>query len=292
MAKRLISAAIGVIIGVTILWLDMKELFLIAVAIVSVACVYEILVATKYIVSRSVTIFSLSFSCIVPFVLSYDTQLINIIDNTRYVAFAFIIGLFVIMLFRHTKIKFAQVAIVAFVSLCIPISMTCLIFMYDLVNKYDYNSSHRIFCLVYTLTITWMSDTGAFFIGTFLGKHKMAPNISPKKSWEGFAGGLVTALLFGFFLGKGYEWWTVLFSGELTFEVDVWFLALLAIPCAILGVLGDFSASLLKRECAVKDFGSIMPGHGGFLDRFDSVLFVLPFVYLVFDYYFPVKDIV
>jgi len=156
---------------------------------------------------------------------------------------------------------------------------------------YDSFTAHRTFALVYALTIAWISDSGAFFAGTFFGKHKMAPEISPKKTWEGFAGGIVTAVLFGFLLGKGYEWVTVLFIGELTFSVNVWFLAVLAIPCAVLGVLGDFSASILKRECAVKDFGSIMPGHGGVLDRFDSVLFVMPFVYLVFMRYFPVSPL-
>ncbi|MCL1866921.1 MAG: phosphatidate cytidylyltransferase, partial [Oscillospiraceae bacterium] len=285
MARRLITAGIAAAIGIAILAIDMKEIFSLAITAVSVAIVYEILVATKYINNRAVAIVSLLFVAVVTLVLSYDTKFFN----TRYIAFAFIIGLFVIMLFSHKKVRFAEVALVSFVSLCVPISMSCIVFIYDSFPE------HRTFALVYAMTITWISDSGAFFAGTFLGKHKMAPNISPKKTWEGFAGGILTAVLFGYLLGQGYEWVTVLFGKELTFNVEVLYLSILAVPCAVLGVLGDFSASILKRECAVKDFGSIMPGHGGILDRFDSLLFALPFVYLVFIYdggrFFPVKDI-
>ena len=281
MAKRLLTALAGVIIGILILWQDRKELFLIAVSFISVVCVYEILVATKYIKTRSVAVVSLFFVFAVPFILNYDIQFIK----TRYISFIFIIGLFIVMLFNHKKVKFAQVALVAFVSLCIPFSMSCLVFMFD-----NLDVGHRTFAIVYALTITWISDSGAFFVGTFFGKHKMAPQISPKKSWEGFVGGMVSAVLFGFLLGKGYEWSTVIFKGELSFKVDVLFLSILAVPCAVLGVLGDFSASILKRECSVKDFGNIMPGHGGFLDRFDSVLFAIPFVYLIFDRYPPIAS--
>jgi phosphatidate cytidylyltransferase len=283
MARRLISAAVATAIGITILAVDRKEVFLAAIVFISAAIVYEILVATKYINNRWVAAVSLLFSAVVPVVLSYDINFIN----TRYVSFALIIGLFVVMLFSHGKVKFAEVALVTFVTICVPFSMSCIIFLFDAFPV------HRTFVLVYALTITWISDSGAFFTGTFLGKHKMAPNISPKKTWEGFAGGILTAALFGFLLGKGYE--IILNAFEMTYKIDMLFLAILAVPCSILGVLGDFSASILKRECAVKDFGNIMPGHGGVLDRFDSVLFVIPFVYLVFIFdemrHFPILSL-
>jgi len=282
MARRLISAGIATVIGITILWLDRKELFLISVAVLSAAAVYEILVATKYIKNTSVAVASLLFVAAVPFILNYDIRFIDI----RYISFGFIIGLFIIMLFNHNRVKFAQVALVTFVSLCIPFSLSCIVFMYD-----SFVEGHRTFALVYVLTITWISDSGAYFAGTFFGKHKMAPVVSPKKTWEGLAGGLFSAGLFGFLLGKGYELTTLFFVGELTFKVDVPFLILLAFPCTMLGLLGDLSASILKRECSVKDFGSIMPGHGGVLDRFDSILFVVPFVYLVFNLYFPIASL-
>jgi len=281
MARRLISASLAIPIGIFILWLDRKEMYLIAIAVISAMAVYEILVATKYINHRLLAVSSLLFVISIPFILNYDVGFLN----TRYISFGFIIGLFVLMLFSHARIKFAEVALVSMVSLLIPFSMSCIGFMYDQFP------SHRTFTLVYVLTVTWIADSGAFFAGTFLGKHKMAPEISPKKTWEGFIGGIITAIIFGLLLGKGYELIMTAVEGELTFKVDLLFLALFAIPCTFLGVLGDFTASLLKRECAVKDFGNIMPGHGGVMDRFDSILFVLPFAYLIFLQYFPVVDL-
>jgi len=288
MAVKVISAFVAMAVGIAILAIDRKEVILIAVALFSAAIVYEILIVTKYINSRAVVVASMFFVLSLPFVLSYDIQFIN----TRYVSFGFVILLFIIMLFNHQKVKFAQVALVTFVSLCVPFSLSCIGFMYEYVRTFDDVSTyHRIFALVYPLTIAWINDSAAYFAGTLFGKHKMAPIISPKKTWQGFAGGILCAALFGVLLGKGYEWVTVILTGELNFKVDVVFLAILAVPCAALGVLGDLSASILKRECAVKDFGKIMPGHGGVLDRFDGVLFVMPFVYLVFLLYFPISSL-
>ncbi|MDR0223200.1 MAG: phosphatidate cytidylyltransferase [Oscillospiraceae bacterium] len=285
MARRIISALIAVPVGILVLWIDNKELVITACAVLAVAAVYEILLATKYLQNRFLSVFSFIFVFSAPFILNYGFL------NTRYISFAFIVGLFVIMLFNHKKVKLAEVALVAFVSICIPFSLASLGFFYNAdPEHFGAFSAHRTFCVVYALTITWISDAGAYFTGTLLGKHKMAPDISPKKTWEGFFGGIITAAVFGVLLGKGYELWEFVFTGGNTFSTDVIFLSALAVCCSLLGVLGDLSASLIKRECSVKDFGNIMPGHGGVLDRFDSVLFVAPLVYLVFLWYFPVID--
>jgi phosphatidate cytidylyltransferase len=280
MVKKTLSGVVAVAIGLLFLWLDRKEAFVIGVAFVSVAAVYEILVATKYIKNIPSAIVSLLFVAAVPFLLNYDIQ------HMQYVAFVFIIGLFMVMLFSHRKVKFAQLSLVTFVSLCIPFSLSCLVFIYDLIP-----GEHRTFIMLYVCVVTWVSDSGAYFAGTLFGKHKMAPGISPKKTWEGFAGGLLISAGFGATLGLGYMWVYNAFWAEVTIiQVNVLFMALMAVPCAVLGVVGDLSASILKRECSVKDFGKIMPGHGGFLDRFDSVLFSAPFAYLVFLQYFPISD--
>ena len=121
--------------------------------------------------------------------------------------------------------------------------------------------------------LVWANDTFAYFAGSLLGKHKIAPEISPKKSWEGVAGGLVFALvtayvLSGFYFSLNPVQWMVVASLVVVF-----------------GTLGDFFESWLKRQAGVKDSGSLMPGHGGFLDRFDALIFCLPFVtiYLMFS---------
>ncbi|MCL1831812.1 MAG: phosphatidate cytidylyltransferase [Oscillospiraceae bacterium] len=286
MLKKVLSGVVGVAVGLLFLWIDRKEAFVIGVALISVGAVYEILVATKYIKNIALAAVSLAFVAAVPFVLNYD------INHMRYIAFAFIIGLFTVMLFNHQKIKYAQLSLVAVVSLCIPFSLSCLAFIYTTLPE-----QHRLFIVLYTCVVTWVSDSGAYFAGTLFGKgkRKMAPVISPNKTWVGFAGGLVVAAVFGAGLGFGYEYLynhyimdnSASVMGEI--KVNVWFLSAMAVPCAILGVLGDLSASILKRECAVKDFGKIMPGHGGFVDRFDSVLFSAPFAYLVFLQYVPIR---
>ena len=121
------------------------------------------------------------------------------------------------------------------------------------------------------MVIAWMSDTGAYFVGTFLGKHKMAPVISPKKSWEGFFGGWIISIGLTVLYG-------VICNAILGEVFELWMLAILAAVLAPLSVVGDLLASWLKRRTGIKDYGNIMPGHGGVMDRFDSVVFIAPMV--------------
>lgn len=123
--------------------------------------------------------------------------------------------------------------------------------------------------VIAALVITWANDTCAYFAGRFLGKHKMAPTVSPNKTWEGFAGGLVGSVA-GMFVARA-----IAFPG-LT-AVDCWALGLAG---GVLGPLGDLCESKLKRGYQIKDSGRIIPGHGGLLDRVDALLFNAPAVYL------------
>lgn len=123
--------------------------------------------------------------------------------------------------------------------------------------------------------IIWLSDTGAYFAGSLWGKHKLYPSISPKKSVEGLLGGLVLATLCGGLVTLGKAG-TYFFHGRLS----VWEGLLLGLFVAAAGVLGDLFESLLKRNANVKDSGRLIPGHGGYLDRFDSLLFALPAGYI------------
>lgn len=117
--------------------------------------------------------------------------------------------------------------------------------------------------------LIWSSDTFAYLTGKFFGKHKMAPKISPKKTWEGFAGGVILTLILGFFIEKYFpdlrgNWMVVGFL------------------VSVFAPIGDLVESQLKRSFAVKDSGNIIPGHGGILDRLDSFLICVPIVYLYF----------
>ena len=113
----------------------------------------------------------------------------------------------------------------------------------------------------------WLNDTGAYCIGSLLGKHRLFERISPKKTWEGFAGGFTFSLISG--LAAGY-----LLGGNL------WIWGGMAVVASVTGVMGDFTESMFKRSVGVKDSGAMMPGHGGWLDRFDSMLMSAPYVFV------------
>lgn len=132
---------------------------------------------------------------------------------------------------------------------------------------------------------SWITDVFAYFSGSFFGRNKLVPDISPKKTVEGMIGGIVfcmavMALFFWLFLGKG---WPVRVSGT----ANVLFGLAVGLLCGATAQFGDWLASAVKRYCGVKDFGTVLPGHGGVLDRFDSVLFVAPVILLAsLVYYF------
>lgn len=116
--------------------------------------------------------------------------------------------------------------------------------------------------------LVWANDTGAYLTGVTLGRHKLMARISPGKTWEGFIGGMIMASAAGW-----------LFSGFLGVTGRVQWV-IIAFIISVFGTYGDLAESMLKRSTGVKDSGSILPGHGGFLDRFDSTIFSFPLVYL------------
>ncbi|MFC7421659.1 phosphatidate cytidylyltransferase [Iodobacter arcticus] len=122
--------------------------------------------------------------------------------------------------------------------------------------------------LLAVLAIAWVADSAAYFFGKAFGKHKLAPQISPGKSWEGAIGGLFGVLVYTFFLPK-----YLFFHGELL-ALSVW-LAIAVVLTAV-SVMGDLLESLFKRQAGIKDSSHLLPGHGGVLDRIDSLLAILP----------------
>jgi len=122
--------------------------------------------------------------------------------------------------------------------------------------------------IYYACAITWLQDTSAYFVGRRFGRHKLAPVLSPKKTWEGAAGGMLGAIL----TGAG----CVLLLG---LPITLLQGALLGLVGGVVGPLGDLSESLIKRQVGLKDAGNLIPGHGGILDRADSLLFTVPVLY-------------
>jgi phosphatidate cytidylyltransferase len=125
--------------------------------------------------------------------------------------------------------------------------------------------------LFFALALNWVGDSAAYYVGRQFGKHKLAPVVSPGKSWEGAIASVLGAVLFG-----------LLYLGHFVPQIPWWQVTLIAAVANIAGQLGDLAESALKRGAGVKDSGNLLPGHGGILDRVDSSLFALPVVYVLY----------
>ncbi len=179
--------------------------------------------------------------------------------------------LFVQFLVYHGKFRVEQLAFMGGAMFLIPWSLDKLIEL----NFYG-TGEHGLFYLILALCGAWIADSGAYFCGVALGKHKLCPNISPKKTVEGFVGGIISNAVIFWLVFLVYA----RIRGVDFTAVNGILAAVLGIVCAPISVVGDLTFSVIKREKGIKDYGKIMPGHGGLTDRFDSVLFVVPMFYV------------
>ena len=173
---------------------------------------------------------------------------------------------------QHKTLKYYRLLFILSCTILVSKAMSCLIIL----NGMD--KTHGLMYLIMGLCGAWLADSGAYFAGTFFGKHKLCPEVSPKKTVEGFIGGIVVTGLLFMLINFGYSKILPLVTDS-TVSVNYFEVCLLGMALAVVGTIGDLSASVLKRQCAIKDYGNIMPGHGGAMDRFDSVLFVAPCFY-------------
>lgn len=131
--------------------------------------------------------------------------------------------------------------------------------------------------VIFVFFIVWLTDTGAYFIGSYFGKHSLAPRLSPKKTWEGFWGGEIVGVLGGALLPFVFN----------ILEITPWRGAILGLILASSIPLGDLAESMIKRQAAKKDSGNLLPGHGGAFDRIDTLLWAMPISYYVITYLIP-----
>jgi phosphatidate cytidylyltransferase len=195
------------------------------------------------------------------FVLTFLIEMGLLQDKYYFLIFPLIALTFIIKLYKKSEKKpFLNIAFtfLGFLYISLPVSLLNFA-VFD-------NGVYHFEIILGTLLILWATDTGAYFAGTFLGKHKLFERISPKKTWEGFAGGAVLALVFAYGMSIYFDRLTV---------VQWLIVGVIIIVC---GTLGDLVESLLKRSMAIKDSGTVLPGHGGFLDRFDGLLIASPFL--------------
>lgn len=271
MTVRLISAAVGIVIGVSILIFDNIFAYCAIICVLSAVAVWEITRAIKCdkfpVLRWTAVIFGGFFPIIV------------IVKELKFLAvplaMAYVILMALIMLRMHKTVSFEQVLACGSSGGLLPVALSCIV----LVRYTPCGEPLGVFIIIYLLFCAWFGDSGAYFVGTFLGKHKLCPGISPKKTVEGLIGGVVTV---GVIVALTVFICNTFFFSERPLSYLV--LVPLSMVASLVGVVGDLSASVIKREYNVKDFGNIMPGHGGVIDRFDSVIFVAPFLYIALVY--------
>ncbi len=174
--------------------------------------------------------------------------------------------LFAEMMFSKTKLPFEKVAITMFAGTVLPYLLTALVRIRIRENG--------AFLVLVPFVMAFLSDTGAYFTGLAFGKHKLCPTISPKKTVEGVLGGVVGAVL-------GMVLYGVVLQVGFSFKVNYFAAVLYGIFGSLCAVFGDLCFSVIKRQSGIKDYGNLIPGHGGILDRFDSMMVVAPLAELL-----------
>ena len=193
------------------------------------------------------------------FCLSFFVERGDIPQKSYYIIFPLISFVYMIKLYKKFERKpFTNIAFTFLGIFYVAIPFALLNIAAFENGKYNYE------IIFGSLFILWATDTGAYFAGTYFGKRKLFPRISPKKSWEGAAGGAMLALAFAFGIAHYFT------------SLPLWQWLIVSVIIIVGGIFGDLVESLLKRSIEIKDSGDSLPGHGGFLDRFDGLLISAP----------------
>lgn len=187
----------------------------------------------------------------------------------KYILAAFVLLVFVCMICEYGKgnaLTFLDVAAIFTAGIAIPLALGCLMKLRLL--------EHGSGLVLIPLVSAFCSDSAALFAGMAFGKHKLAPKVSPKKTREGAVGGIVGGMV-------GMILYRIIFFLCTVVQLNIGWCILLGFVGAVMGQLGDLSFSCVKRQYGIKDYGKLLPGHGGVLDRFDSVIFAAPVIWLI-----------
>ena len=270
MKQRVITALIFGIVFIGAMLLMNTIVFPAFVALLSAMAVWEIEKAVG-LSNKMIAAASLAVSVAIPFITHFGVSFSVAPFGCLYVVLTFIF-----MLLKFESTKFEQAVIALFASVCVPFSFSLMIVFRDIYKYFDgYTKIDGIFLLVLSFFAAWMTDIFAYFVGSKFGKHKLCPKISPKKSVEGAIGGVVGAVLLNTLLLFIFK--TFFFEGESILSYIT--VIVLSLILSVVSMFGDLAASTIKRNFGIKDFGKLLPGHGGIMDRFDSALFVMPVLY-------------
>lgn len=258
MKQRLISSFFAIILLVLVVFSN-QYVFDVAVVLISAMGIFEVITAlglSQYKIMTSISVLMpLVFMLISYFAWKYAFAAV----------FLFVAAYLLVMLFDHKRYSFTTAAMFMMISLMVTFA-----FIHVSLTRHLANGILNIFVIFIG---SWITDTCAYFTGLAIGKHKLAPSVSPKKTIEGSIGGVVgvTVILAAYAAVFGN------IMDSITANVSA--AVCIGLICGVISQFGDLCASVIKRENNIKDFGKIMPGHGGVMDRFDSFIFVAPVVY-------------
>lgn len=283
MRPRLLTAAIGIPAAIIVLIFGeiIPLLLHIIIGVFCVIMIMEYLAAKKLHKNMKIFLPCAAYAFLQPILIEFfDFKQLSILNQltdskqfnlSMFAPYVFVLIMFMIMIFFHNDISYSDAVFAVFGTIVIVFGMSSILLVPDIYDDY------YILFFIISLGIPWIADGGAYFAGVFLGKHKLCPEISPKKTVEGFAGGIAAGVISSLFIA-------VIFNMDIIStraKLNIPLMLLLGAIVSIVSVIGDLSFSLIKRSCDIKDFGSFFPGHGGVLDRFDSVIFTAPIVYFM-----------
>ena len=268
MLKRILVAVVCVPVLVAFIWLAGLPFALLLTAITALAA-WELLHAMAKLPLRMYLYTTVS-AAVIPFVFYFGTGVG--VKALGFVALALMTITFAEAIFSYGKENAIASGVVLqclFAGVIMPAMMASL----SIINSYGIAGYARPY-VIFAIGLAFITDAGAYFVGMLLGKHRGITQVSPKKSAEGFVGGLITGALFAVVLG-------VILSAALGYSVNYLYLAIYGVVGALVTEVGDLAFSLIKREYGIKDYGKLLPGHGGMMDRFDSMVFCAPVVMLL-----------
>jgi len=278
MKQRVISSLVGLGILAVVIGLYNTYFLNFAIAVICIIGLDELLHGAGY-KHKVINYVAYAYAAVIPFFRNpWVGRYMTLINYT------FAIILMLIFLGNHQKVTIQEIAMTFLFASLICYSLTTIVASRD-----NFGSTIGLFYNLVALVAAWGTDTSAYFAGRFFGKRKMAPNISPNKTVEGAIGGGIFGSLI--VLGVSYAYFLYQSWIGITMVIHYGRLIIILPLLVVSGMIGDLTASAIKRQYSIKDFGHIMPGHGGVLDRFDSVLAVAPMVYVVVVYLFPLATV-
>ncbi len=260
MKTRIITAVVAIAILLPVLIFSGSFLLPLALALCSVIAVFEMSSCIGIKKDLLLTLPTYLAAAVLPFCIRYSFSILELRQWSMALLCVFVLYCFAVLTFSKGKYKLGDVAIWFFVSIYILLGFNSILVLrdYKFVGKY-------VYLLVFIGA--WVTDTFAYFCGMMFGKHKLIPEVSPKKTVEGSVGGMIFCILS--FLLYGF-----IVQFIVSASVNYGLLAIAGLFISVISQLGDLCMSVIKRTYGVKDYGKLFPGHGGILDRFDSILAV------------------